>query len=84
MASVDDFKVGDAVSLVSGGPVMTVTNLGDNEVGVQWWEPRWDKVTGTASRECGRFQVARFPPAALELEDAVDDEDGEDGEGLAS
>lgn len=79
---VEDFKVGDAVMLVTGGPVMTVTNIGENEVGVTWWEPRWDSETKKAVLECGRYQVARFPPAALELEDGVDDED--EGEELAS
>ena len=68
-------EMGTEVALASGGPVMTVTNLGEEDVGCTWWEPHYEAPT-----KCGRYQTYRFPPVAL----IVVDEDEDDGEELAS
>lgn len=75
-------RIGDEVSLASGGPVMTVVSASDTEVVVRWWDPRWDPEAKKPVVECGRYAVDRFPPEALVLMDDEDEED--DGEELAS
>lgn len=63
-----ELEVGDLVQLKSGGPSMTVTTIGNTDVGVQWAskahikgregdEARWDYD--------GRICHGRFPRAAL-------------------
>ena len=53
----DEFQVGDTVKLKSGGPVMTVTSVGDTMLhGFQVFTVWFEKVK--------KFE-GNFPPAAL-------------------
>lgn len=55
-----EFVIGDVVQLKSGGPVMTVTSVGDNygtpAVWCVWFDPKGQ-------------QSGTFPPAALRKEE---------------
>jgi uncharacterized protein YodC (DUF2158 family) len=43
----EEIKLGDIVMLKSGGPTMTVANLGDGDrVYAVWFQQSWDVVIG--------------------------------------
>jgi len=56
----DELKVGDVVRLKSGGPVMTVTTVGDDYGTPMIW-CMWFDQKGS--------QTGKFPPAALQIEE---------------
>lgn len=56
--SQQQFKIGDRVVLKSGGPDMTVTNVGDQMGRLMVWCSWFDGMKPSA---------ATFPPDALEL-----------------
>lgn len=63
------FSVGDVVMLKSGGPALTVTEVGDDGVSVVWYADTEDN-----------FRTTVLPPETLILFDDEDDLDLDDDE----
>jgi len=53
---MEEFKVGDTVVLKSGGPIMTIVDVGEGSTD---WIACW--------YEGKKFNTQHFPPAALRL-----------------
>jgi len=54
-----EFKKGDVVELVSGGPDMTVTFVGDSEITVHWFgnhneKSLWDRFPAEALQKVAK------------------------------
>jgi uncharacterized protein YodC (DUF2158 family) len=59
---MEEFRVGDTVVLKSGGPIMTIVDVGGGStdwIACSWYEGK-------------KFNTEQFPPPALRLAEASD------------